>query len=324
MQVRERELRYGEAETGHQTRRPHIAQAAQTRHDCDHPERHDGREQRQLATHHGRELREGQPGDAGQGDERRSERTERDRRGVSDQREAGGLERREAKPDQHRGRDRHRRAEPRSTFDEGAEAEGDEERLHAPIVGEVGDGALQDLELPGAHRDVVEKDRVEHDPADGEEPKRSSVARRGKRERRRHPEAEDRDEQRRGETQERGSMRCHVQHAEASKQNDDRQCAEQCRAEHAAGRCVCLFPGHAAARLMPSARNSVRFLADPRFARRGFAAGTSCLFSGAPPPPRRSKSGTGPHPRGPSGAVDHSSHLDHRLAFRGSNLLPPL
>ena len=45
-----------------------------------------------------------EPGDAGQRDDRRAERAEGHRRGVGDQRQAGGGERREAQADQHRAR----------------------------------------------------------------------------------------------------------------------------------------------------------------------------------------------------------------------------
>ena len=68
-------------------------------------------------------------------------------RGVGDQRQAGGRERREAEPDQHRGADRDRRAEAGGTLEEGAEAEGDEQELQPAVVGDVADAALEDLEL---------------------------------------------------------------------------------------------------------------------------------------------------------------------------------
>ena len=59
-----------------------------------------------------------------------------------------------------------------------AEAEGDQQGLH-PLVGRNGrHRPLDNLELAGANRQVVEKDRVQDDPADGQQSEASAVSRR--------------------------------------------------------------------------------------------------------------------------------------------------
>ena len=127
----------------------------------DQPERDDQREERQLAADHRAELLQVEAGQRRQRDERNAERSEGDRRGVADQRELGGLERLEAEPDQQPAADRHRRAEAGRALDEGAEAEGDQQRLDAAIARDAGDLPLQDDELPGLDRELVDEDRVD-------------------------------------------------------------------------------------------------------------------------------------------------------------------
>ena len=112
---------------------------------------------------------EGIPVTAAERQNRRADGAVRDRRRVGDQRQAGGIERREAEAHQECGGDRHRRAEAGSAFDEGAERERDEQRLNAPIGGQARDRTLDDLELSGLDGQVIEEDRVEDDPADGEQ-----------------------------------------------------------------------------------------------------------------------------------------------------------
>ena len=70
-------------------------------------------------------------------DDRNADRAERDRRRVREQADARGEERREAESGEHRGGNRHRRAESRGAFDERAERERDQHRLQ-PAVGRSG------------------------------------------------------------------------------------------------------------------------------------------------------------------------------------------
>ena len=101
-----------------------------------------------------------------QRDDRRAERAERDRRGVGQQRQARGVERREAEADHQRRRNGHRRAEAGRAFDERAEAERDQQRLHAPVGRQRGDRRFHYLELARLDRQRIQEDRRQHDPAD--------------------------------------------------------------------------------------------------------------------------------------------------------------
>ena len=101
--------------------------------------------------------------------DRRAERAVGNRRGVGDQRKAGGRERREAEPDQDRAGDGDRRAEARCAFEEGAEGKRDQQKLQAAIRGDAADRGLQRLERALLDRQPVQKDDVENDPADREE-----------------------------------------------------------------------------------------------------------------------------------------------------------
>src|SRR3954466_10126850 len=86
---------------------------------------------------------------------------------------------REASTDHEGRRDGYGSAEPGCAFDERAEAEGDQERLESAVSREAGDRGLHDLELPGLDGQAMEKNRCQHDPADGEQAKTCAVACRG-------------------------------------------------------------------------------------------------------------------------------------------------
>lgn len=89
--------------------------------------RHDQRDEyRQDATDRGAQGEQVEAGDRRQGDDGRAEGPVGDRRGVADQRQPGGVDRPEAQAQQHRARDRDRRAETGGALDERSEAEGDE------------------------------------------------------------------------------------------------------------------------------------------------------------------------------------------------------
>ena len=116
-----------------------------------------------------------QAGHVGQRNDRDPERPEGDRRGVGEQADERGVERRKPEPGQHRRGHRHRRPEPGRALDESAEGEADEHRLQAAVVGERADGVLDDLELPGLQGHPVEDQRRDDDPADREQPERGAV-----------------------------------------------------------------------------------------------------------------------------------------------------
>jgi hypothetical protein len=81
----------------------------------------------------------------------------------------------------------HRRAEPRDAFDQGAEAEGDEQQLHAAIAGQTRERSTDHVEVAAFDRQVVEEHGAEHDPADRPETERHAVGCRGYGQRKRHP-----------------------------------------------------------------------------------------------------------------------------------------
>ena len=97
------------------------------------------------------------------------------RRRVGEQAQRRRLEVREAEADQERAGDRHRRPAAPAALEEGAEAEGDQDDLEAPVRGDAGDRLLHHLELPGLDRDVVEVDRGDDDPGDPEEAEDEAV-----------------------------------------------------------------------------------------------------------------------------------------------------
>ena len=65
------------------------------------------------------------------------ERPEGHRGGVEDQRVGQRLQRREAHQDEHGARDGDRRAEPGDAFEQGAEAEADDDQDDSAVVGQV-------------------------------------------------------------------------------------------------------------------------------------------------------------------------------------------
>ena len=155
---------------GDQDRRPDLQHPPEAGERPDQPERHEHREERQLAADHRTQLVDVEPGHRCEHDHRRAQRTERDRRGVRDQRQPRGGERLEAEPHQDRRRDGDRRAEARGAFEERAEAERDQQQLQAAIRRDAGDALLQHVEQPDVVGQVIHEDDVEHDPADRQQP----------------------------------------------------------------------------------------------------------------------------------------------------------
>ncbi len=50
-----------------------------------------------------------------------------------------------------------------------AEGKGDEQGLEAAVIGDAGQGVLDDLEFAAFHRHVVDPDGGDHDPDDGKD-----------------------------------------------------------------------------------------------------------------------------------------------------------
>ncbi len=214
------ELRDTEAEAGRQAGRPYFHHLLAAGHGPDEPEGHDEGEDRQLPSHHGAEGHFRKSRHLGQGDDGDAEGAVGDGRRVADEGQAGCLEGPEAEADEHGSGNGDRRAEARSTFDEGAEAEADEEQLDAAVIGDPGDGMLHYLEVARLHRDVIHEDGSEDDPADGQEPIGSTIGRSSQGELRRHPVHEDRDGKRREEPQHGGPVRLDVGQPQEPQQDD--------------------------------------------------------------------------------------------------------
>ncbi|MNT25086.1 hypothetical protein D3C72_1605910 [compost metagenome] len=123
-------------------------------------------------------------------------RAERHRRGIGDQAQPGGIQRVEAQADQQRGGDRHRRAEARRAFQEGAEGKADQQHLQALVVGDRQHRGADHVELAGLDHDLVEEHRGHDDPCNRPQPIGKAEAGRGQRLLRRHAVGEDRHGQR--------------------------------------------------------------------------------------------------------------------------------
>ena len=242
MEVRDQVLRDGEADARDQDRRPDLEHAAEAHKRPDQPERDDHREERQLAADHAAELEEVEPGDRGERDHGRAQSTVSHRRGIGDQRQARGRERRKAKSDQHRRRHRNGRAEAGGTLEEGAETEGNEQKLEPTVVADVADASLQDVELALFVGELVEEDDVENDPADREQAEGGAIDGGHRRHAAWHAEDEDRDQQGGGEAEQRGEVRLHFEDADRAEQDDHRNCGQNGRDQRAAGRIVHLAP----------------------------------------------------------------------------------
>jgi hypothetical protein len=105
-----------------------------------------------LPPDHGAECLEIEVGDPCQRDEGRAERAVRNGRRVADESQLRGFERPEPQADEQGAGDGDWRAEAGRAFDEGPEAEGDEQRLNAPVRRQAGDLPLQHGELARVDR----------------------------------------------------------------------------------------------------------------------------------------------------------------------------
>ena len=245
MQVAHDELHDRKRAAGGEAGRPDLDHAAPADLRGDQPERDDEREDRQLAADHRAELVQIEPRERSHGDERNAERSERDRRGIADQRELGGFERLEAEPDHQPAADRHRRAEAGRALDEGAERERDHQRLDAAVARDAGDLLLQDDELARFNRELVDEDRVHDQPADREQAERGPVASRGHGELGRHAVDGHRDDAGGQQRDAGGDVRAYVPEREQRHQHDDGDRGDQRRDADTAEGSVDLGPRHA-------------------------------------------------------------------------------
>ena len=137
---------------------------------------------------------------------------------------------------------------PCRTLEEGAEAEGDEQQLQAPVVADGADRTLQNRELPLFARELIEENDVEDDPTDGEQPERRAIGGGKRGHRRRHPVAQDGDREGCEETEDRRYVRAQLEDADTAQQHDDREGGDERGEEGVAEGVIDLRP-HASAPL---------------------------------------------------------------------------
>ena len=133
------------------------------------------------------------------------------------------MQRFEAELHQNRGGDGDRRSEPGCAFKKRAEGKGDENNLDTRIGRERGQAAAQHAEQSFLHRELIEKDQVENDPADGEQSVSRSEKRRGGSGLGRHLVNKQGNSQRDGESGQRREMNTNPKNGNGAEQHDDRQ-----------------------------------------------------------------------------------------------------
>src|SRR5680860_1409684 len=126
-------------------------------------------EERRLAPDHGAEVFDRDVGLRREGHDRGGNRAERHGGGVADQRQRSRLDRREAQRHQHHRGDRDGGAEAGQALDQRTEGKRDDHGLDPLVVGDLRERAPQHREMPGLLGQVVDPDRVDHDPEDREE-----------------------------------------------------------------------------------------------------------------------------------------------------------
>ena len=99
--------------------------------------------------------------------------------------------------------------------------------MQPAILGDAGHAVLQHFEASRLDGELVHEDDVQHDPADGEQAVTDSIDRSGSGQPARHVEAEDRHQQGRRQSEQRGVVRFHVAQSEAAQQHHHRQCSDQ-------------------------------------------------------------------------------------------------
>jgi len=214
-------LNDGKGSTGDQQNRPERRQGPAPAVDADHIERQDQCDQRQLPPDHLPERHVRQMGHLAEHRDGNAEGAEGDGRGVKDEREGQRLERREADQDQHGTRDCDRRSETGDSFEEGAEAEADDDEHDPAVVRQVvQQPKTQAFEAARRDRDIVQQKRVYDDPHDRPERKDGTVGGGGEHEPHRQLPDEDRDHESAEKTD---STRLPRREAQNTEQEQDRR-----------------------------------------------------------------------------------------------------
>ncbi|MNC15123.1 hypothetical protein D3C75_629260 [compost metagenome] len=242
-EVRGEVLGHSEAQAGYQRGRPGLFDAAQAVHHEHQPERHEQRQQRQLAAGHGADLERVDTGHLPGNDDRNAQGAEGHWRGVGDQAQAGGVQRVEAQAHQQRGSDCHRCAKACRTFQEGTEAEADQQHLQALVVGDRQHRAADHFELAALDREFVQEHRGNDDPGNRPEAVEEAITRSGECHVDRHLEGEDRHQDRQCEGDAAGHVAFEAEHGEGEEEEDDGNDRRQCGQAKTTKRTIDLLPG---------------------------------------------------------------------------------
>ena len=177
---------------------------------------------REDAPEHGAEIRFRQAGNGDQGTHRVAHAAPGDGRRVGDETHHGGLEGREAESDHHGAGDGNGRAAAARAFQERAEGEGDQQDLEAAVRGDLSDRPLDDFELAGFDRDVVDEDGGDHHPGDTEDAEDHAIGHRAGHHQGGHAEDGEGDYEGRDEGVECGAPRGSAAHGEEIEEGADR------------------------------------------------------------------------------------------------------
>ena len=202
---------------------PRVPDAAAAVGEDEEEQRHEDGDDRRLVPDVGADLLVGDLRQVTRGDDRDGDGAERDGRRVGDEDDRRGAQRGEACGHEHDAGDGDRSAEPGEGLEQAAEAEGDEHGLDARVIAEDVEDGRQILEPAADDGDLVEHDRREDDPHDGEEAVDGALARGEEGELRGHPVRGDGDDERDGQTGEARLVGLPAQHAEREEDGEQGQ-----------------------------------------------------------------------------------------------------
>ncbi|KAH0442343.1 hypothetical protein KCU90_g1834, partial [Aureobasidium melanogenum] len=170
-------LREREHDSGDERERPDFLYATPAVDDEYEDQRNEERQQWRLPSHHHADLMNRQTGDLGEHGNGQAQRAERDRAGIGDQANRCGLQRLDTDRDQQHRADRDRRTTAGQRFQQGAEAERDQHRLHALVGADAGEGAPQHVGVAAFLSQLEQPDCVDANPDDRKEADRGALER---------------------------------------------------------------------------------------------------------------------------------------------------
>ena len=271
-EVRAEVLGNRERTARHHHRRPGLLHAAPAVHNRHDPEQDDNGQEGQLAANHLADLEAVQPGDLSGHQNRNTHRAKRNRRGVHNQAQARGIERVKAQTDQQRGGDRHRCAKACRAFQKRPEGEADNQHLQALVRRDGENRRADNVELPGFHRDFIDKHRRDDDPRNRPQAVEETVDDGGQRAIDRHFIEEQRHHQGDSNGIRRGEVALQLELNQRKEEEQDRKRCDQARQPDISGRVVVLLPEAHAGLLgtrQPALRVSLRSTLRHRLCKSG-------------------------------------------------------